>query len=474
MSRSRRTKHSDAGRPRESQREEPRGSKEPRGSREPSDQPRLPSSQPKSTGDYFDYPRVSDDTRAAPTAPPDPFQYQVPDDAFQTPTYSRQATPDRPKEVVPDAPQIYTIDREPSFSPPRMSRRDSFEVEKMVEEAEKSRASSRDRLEKEEEELMRAYAAAKRRAKGGDSADIIDASYADEDPARGRRSTKDTVQEEANKLYRQSRKSAAEIRSRDSSANSVVEKWQEHDAEESRRQSVSTPDAEPRKQPIPDSEPEPRKQPNPYSEPNADVRIDTTFDHPEELTRFLEHRARSASVGQLLCGTRDPSASRERPLLNIVRPTPVPSPSAEKRREREKTRAAKSRSRSRSQTDPTGTGHVRGVSPVNVAIGPRGEIIDLADEKQSVRKGADIPGSAANRALEDFEKPDEPARKGWGVVNVDLAGLFGGSASDKAIAAEGPVEGGTRAVDAPGIEVVDEEPMTRAREFRSARSGEPA
>lgn len=465
--RSRRTKHDDSGLPRESRRGEPGKPKESREPRESRDQRRLPSSQPKSTGDYFDYRRVSADSRAGSKAPIDPFQFQVPDDAFPTPTYSRHATPDRAKEVVSEAPRIFTVDREPSFSPPRLSRKDSFEMEQMAEEARRS-PRDRDRFEEEEAELKRAYEEARRRANAGDSPDIIPASYADEDPWRGRRSSKDPVLEEADEFYRKSRRSAAEeIRSR-STSPSVVGKWQDDDKEGSEAFIVPSPD------------PEHHKPRSPFSGPNANVRVDSIFDHPKQLTRFLEHRARSASEGQLLLGTRDPSADRERPLLNIVRPTPVPSPSIERRREREKARAARSRWRSKSQTrsgevdvDSSETGPVREVSPANVVIGPRGEVIDLTDEQPSARK-ADIPPRVADRSLEEFETPDELARRVWGTVNTDLASKFDPTSDKRPVADEGAADEGSRAVDAREIDLVDEEPAISAREFDSRHSGELA
>lgn len=459
--RSRRTKQDDAGRTQDTRKEEPKEPGEPR------DQPRLPPSKQKSTGDYFDHRRVSKEPRAGSKAPIDPFQFQVADDAFPTPIYSRHATPDREKEeIVRDAPQVYTVDREPSFSSPRLSRKDSFEIEQMAEDA---RNSPIDRLEEEEAALKRAYEEAKRRARSGTSPDIIPASKPDEDFApRGRR-TRDPVLERADEFYRDAeakRRTASEdMRSRSTSPDhSVVGKWQERE-DESGIVIVTPPGTER------------HDQPSPYDQPNADVRVDAIFDHPKELTQFLRRRARTLSDGQLLFGTRDPSAERERPLLNLVRPTPVPSPSPEGRRVKQEA-GSRSRSRSRSQTrvgevdeDETEPAHVEPVSSANIVIGPRGEVLERAEEQPSVQK-EDVPAPPANRSLEEYEKPNKYARSAWGVVNTALVGKFASSVLDEEPATGGRAdEEGTRAAGAPADEI---EPLPRTREYDGSRSGEIA
>lgn len=459
--RRRRTKHDDAGRTQDTRKEE---------SKEPRDQRRLPSSQQKPTGDHFDHRHVSNASRTGSSkAPIDPFQFQVADDAFPTPTYSRHATPDREKEVVRDTPHVYTINREPSFSPPRLSRKDSFEIEQMTEDA---RNSPIDRLEKEEAALRRAYEEAKRRSNSGASSDIIPASKPDEDSApRGRR-TRDPVLEEADEFYRKSearrRTASEEMRSRSTSPDhSVVGKWQKHEEEEAPGIVIVAPPGS-----------EHHEKPSPYDQPNADVRVDTVFDHPKEFAQFLRLRARSCPDGQPLLGTRDPSAERERPLLNLVRPTPVPSPSLERRREREKARAAKSRSRSRSRSqtrarevdeDEGESARVRGVPPANVVIGPRGEVVELSEEQPSAHK-EDVPGPPADRSLEEYEKPNKHARTAWGVVNTALAGKFASSVLDKEPATGGRADdAGTRAVGAPEVDIA---PLSRTSESDGVRPGE--
>lgn len=459
--RTRRTEHGDADRPLESRKEESKESEEPR------DQPRLPSSQHKSTGGYSDYRRVSNDSRAGSKAPIDPFQFQVADDAFATPTYSRHATAVREEEdVARDAPRIYTVEREPSFSPPRLSRKDSFEIEQEM--AANARRSSLDWFEQEEAALLREYER-KRKANSGVPSDIIPASKDDEDSAARDRSPKDPVLEEADEFYRRFRRSASqEVRSRSTSPDhSVVGKWQDHDEDESGIFIVTAPGTEH------------HESPSPYDNPNADVRLDAIFDHPEEFAHFLRRQARSASQGQPLPGTRDPSAERERPLLHLVRPTPVPSPAPERRREKEKAGPARSRSWSRSQTrsrevegDASEPAPVQGAPGGNVIIGPRGEIIDLAEERPSEQK-EDVPTPRPRRTLEEFETPSKEARTVWEVVNTTLADKFGRSASgQEPVAGERVDDEGSRGVDGPEVNIVDEEPLPRTKESDGARSCE--
>ncbi|GJC91910.1 involucrin repeat protein [Colletotrichum higginsianum] len=183
-------------------------------------------------------------------APIDPFQFQVADDAFQTPKY---ATPKRPL-----TPQVVTVDREPNFddSPPRkpdysdsrMSRKDSFELEQRLE---KYQQGARDRSRTPE---PRRRASIEEEAKHATVpiavAAVASAIALEEERSRKHRhdqaanngsrdssqaAIKDAVQEEADKYYRETviaRKIAKdEIRSRSSSPHdeSVVGKWQEHD-----------------------------------------------------------------------------------------------------------------------------------------------------------------------------------------------------------------------------------------------------
>ncbi|CAI4216729.1 unnamed protein product, partial [Parascedosporium putredinis] len=365
---------------------------------------------------------------AGPTkAPIDPFQFQVADDAFRTPSYSRPATPPK-QEVQPGPPStaVFTVEREPTFSSPdydphpRLSRKDSFEIEQLAEMARSSstrQPSPRRRFDDEEEELKRAYYEARRLAMSRTRLNLW------KTRSRLRSKTrktitpeKDPVLEEADRFYRRSqaaRKNAAEeIRSRSGSRRrSVVDQWKEEEEEEPEPEIliVTPPELE-------------EKSPTGlYGGPDADVRIDNILEHPGLLSRFLEERGRSA--GPTLFSTRDPSAERERPLVNVVRPTPIGSPSPERRLDKDEERKSRSRSRSQSKSGSrsrsasrTGEQAREESSDPNIMIGPRGEIIQLADNKVG---SAEPVEARAPRG--EAQNPSTETRSAWGIVNAVLA-----------------------------------------------------
>ncbi|PTB67118.1 hypothetical protein BBK36DRAFT_1117764, partial [Trichoderma citrinoviride] len=218
-----------------------------------------------------------------------------------------------------------------SIRPPnadiRLSRKDSHELEKAAEERQRGvDTGSRGRdpragyeYEQEEREARSILDEAKHSTIPVAAVAIASAIAVEEERSRERRRReysedgsrdrsrpeKDAVQEDADRYYRESviaRKIASDdIRSRSKSPEeSVVDKWEKPSAEESFA-IVSPPSMEDREHD--DDE-------NPYAPPNADVKVDNEiYPHQTDASRFR---------------TRD--SSRERPLLNIVRPTPVPSP----------------------------------------------------------------------------------------------------------------------------------------------------
>ncbi|KAJ9149133.1 Involucrin repeat protein [Coniochaeta hoffmannii] len=255
----------------------------------------------------------------------DPFQFQVDDDAFQTPQF---ATPARPL-----TPAVMTVEREPKWdddveSRERMSRKDSYEQEQ---------AQVRAVLDETEHSTIPAHP------------EVIAAVIAaanDKDRRRTREAepTRDPI-EEANRWYRLKKEAEREEECRSRSPEpSVLEKYQ-HEGEEPVMRIVTPPAME---------HPHDKSK---YDGPNADVRIDHIIT-PRELPMFrrpptsLDPNRDSPPQWK----SRDPSCERERPLLNLVRPTPEPTPTPEMQRGR-----AASRSRSRSP------------SP-SLVIGPRGEI----------------------------------------------------------------------------------------------------
>ncbi|KAI1312519.1 hypothetical protein F5Y03DRAFT_239719 [Xylaria venustula] len=249
----------------------------------------------------------------------DPFQFQVADDAFPTP---RHGTPMRPLTPV-----IMTVDREPNFSKlessepyERLSRKDSFERElRDAQNAYKAAEQATAPVDK----AAFAAAAAVEMTEGRRKRSLEGASIArdrSQDSSSSSR-PKDPVLDDADRAYREARLArriqAQEERSRSNSPDSVVDKWEDKHPANAYR--VTTPPAL-----------DHPKQKNPFDGPNADVRIDNVLEHPKELSRFRISESRRRSSTFPVFSARDPSAERERPMLNLVRPTPAPSPIPEK------------------------------------------------------------------------------------------------------------------------------------------------
>ncbi|WDK13768.1 hypothetical protein CGRA01v4_05049 [Colletotrichum graminicola] len=334
-------------------------------------------------------------------APIDPFQFQVADDAFQTPKY---ATPKRPL-----TPQVVTVDREPSFdnSPPRkpdysesrMSRKDSFELEQRLEQyqqaaQDRSRppASRRrgDSIEEEERVAKSIYDEAKNATVPIAAAAVAAAIAAEAERSRRHRrdqvtkdgpgdesqAVKDAVQEEADRYYRETviaRKIAKEeIRSRSASPHdeSVVGKWQEHDNGPEVVTIVTPPEMEHHHHHHHDK--------SPYDAPNADVRIDHII-IPEELSRF-GLPGRQLAAGEVpKFQSRDPSCERERPLLNLVLPTPVVTPRHTPAPEQQKEPSSsnqKEEAPQPRQVRPVGAPSSDAVPATEIVLGPRGEAVE--------------------------------------------------------------------------------------------------
>ncbi|KAF5591802.1 uncharacterized protein FSUBG_10383 [Fusarium subglutinans] len=363
----------------------------------------------------------------------DPFQYQVADDAF---TVSQRTTPGRPL-----TPNVVTIEREPNFddSPPsssavdaRLSRRDSFEIERMVDEY---RRETHDPPQRRDTQASHEFAEDERKARSildeAKHATIPVAAAAiasavavelersqehgqhhypnnrSQDSSRGR---KDTVQEEADRFYREAciaRKIASdELRSRSASPErSVVDKWQE---DKNDPFTIVTPPI------MEDKHPDN----NIFDGPDADVKIDNKI-YPREERHF---RNLSDNSSALVLRSRDPS--RERPVLNLIYPTPATS--------RQHTPAPQAQGvRQADDEEPTHD---------DVSIGPKGEIIsasELVSVPKSVSWGENETKSfevdtPENRSDSDNYFPtdkstDKPRPKlnkasRWGILAAALAG----------------------------------------------------
>ncbi|KAL9574848.1 hypothetical protein ACKAV7_000845 [Fusarium commune] len=363
----------------------------------------------------------------------DPFQYQVADDAF---TVSQRTTPGRPL-----TPNVVTIEREPNFddSPPsssaadaRLSRRDSFEIERMVDEYRRETHDSSQRRDtqaghefEEDERKAKSILDEAKHATIPVAAAAIASAVAVEhersqehghrrypnnrsqDSSRGR---KDTVQEEADRFYREAciaRKIASdELRSRSASPErSVVDKWQE---DKNDPFTIVTPPI------MEDKHPDN----NMFDGPDADVKIDNKI-YPREERHFRNLGDNSSA---LVLRSREPS--RERPVLNLIYPTPATS--------RQHTPAPQAQG-ARQADDEVPT-------PDDVSIGPKGEIIS-ASEPVSVAKSVswgenetksfevDTPEnrSDSDNYFPTDKSPDKPRPKlnkasRWGILAAALAG----------------------------------------------------
>ncbi|KLP18638.1 Uncharacterized protein LW94_6810 [Fusarium fujikuroi] len=363
----------------------------------------------------------------------DPFQYQVADDAF---TVSQRTTPGRPL-----TPNVVTIEREPNFddSPPsssaadaRLSRRDSFEIERMVDEY---RRETHDPAQRHDTQADHEFEEDERKAKSildeAKHATIPVAAAAiasavavehersqehghhrypndrSQDSSRGR---KDTVQEEADRFYREAciaRKIASdELRSRSASPErSVVDKWQE---DKNDPFTIVTPPI------MEDKHPDN----NMFDGPDADVKIDNKI-YPREERHFRNLGDNSSA---LVLRSREPS--RERPVLNLIYPTPATS--------RQHTPAPQAQGVRQAGDEVS--------SPDDVSIGPKGEIIsasELVSVPKSVSWGENETKSfevdtPENRSDSDNyfptdKSPEKPRPKlnkasRWGILAAALAG----------------------------------------------------
>ncbi|KAK8089828.1 hypothetical protein PG997_004789 [Apiospora hydei] len=295
--------------------------------------------------DLDSYRRVEDPTYPSSGGPIDPFQFQVADDAFQTP--KNATTPNRPL-----TPNVVFVEREPDFSRFELTEADTKPQERL---------SRRDSYERELEHAKEVYKEAKHATAPVEPTGMAAAMAAVEEERRGRnrrrggdstsrtRSRHDTpprdaILEAADRYYRQQviAQQIVEDHVREATPErSVVDKWQEE------------PEIEIVAPPEQDEKP---KTKSPYEAPNADVRIDNVLS-PKEIVQ-PDGRFRKPRL------VRDPSAERGRPMLNIVRPTPDPSPMTQERKpESESTKVATEVPQTSSRATP------------DVVIGPRGDVV---------------------------------------------------------------------------------------------------
>ncbi|UKZ92616.1 uncharacterized protein TrAFT101_007558 [Trichoderma asperellum] len=374
---------------------------------------------------------------------------KVADDAFNTPQFN---TPRRPL-----TPQVVTVERVPNFAessqPPssgrqqthsdvRLSRKDTYDIQMAEEERRRGNDSGSRRrdprdgyeYEEEEREARSILDEAKRSTIPVAAVAVASAIAVEEERSRERRRRdysddgsrdrsrpyKDVVQEEADKYYRESviaRKIASdEIRSQSKSPDgSVVDKWDTPPVEE-QITIVTPPNMEGKE--YEDDE-------NPYGAPNADVKVDNEI-FPHETDKFRATRGVDAPRFM----SKDPSCERERPLLNIVRPTPVPSPDSTAASHREPERPMEVPAprelheeesladSSEEEAEPKGEATQSSPSGKSVSWG-KNEINRFVVESPEARSRAESP----NELAEAEEKPRPRLSKSsrWGKIAAVIA-----------------------------------------------------
>ncbi|XP_044724798.1 involucrin repeat protein [Hirsutella rhossiliensis] len=439
--------------------------------------------------DAASQPAGSQDYRRSEKATVDPFRYQIDDDTLVAP----KAATERPL-----TPTVVTVDREPDFdswspkSPKpelRLSRRDSFDIDHMVEDKEKGdrgRPRSDRSFDPGEQEAKEIYDEARHATVPIAVAAVASAIAIERAQSRERRRREnsngvsperqdgpgDAVQEQANRYYREvelARKIAGgQVRSHSQeSERSVVDIWDKNDAVDEPT-IVTPPDVEDR---------EWKKDEGPYAAPDADVRIDNKI-YPREVDRF---RLTGSEWGVAPFKSRDPSCERERPVLNLVYPTPdssrypTPSPDPAKRLQEDEEQVQRS-----AQPEPVSdvVNEPRGEptqpsTPKSVSWGENSTKrfeVESPEPRGHAEQSRDVAGSG------ERSRPLLDRSSQWGIIAAAMAGSSAepdnepeardwDKASDsklRSVAAAGPeqifTEEPTAAPPVPGPKPVSPEP----------------
>ncbi|KAM7223248.1 hypothetical protein V8F06_001461, partial [Rhypophila decipiens] len=354
----------------------------------------------------------SKDAATTPGGHVDPFQFQVPDDAFQTPTYAtpkRVMTPpdvDKTRGEAEHKPEVILVDREPDFSRPedrgreRLSRRDEFEQEQR---RGSSRQGSRNRSPSCRPEIVTA-----------EPRDFDEP--AERSRKRDSEPVPDPIQEEANRRYREEVKERMRSRSA-SPSGSVVDKYQDDSVTP-----VKVPSTPPEMH---------RAAKNKYAEPNADVRIDNVI-LPRDLPKFSAPPPTPGFPNMVpIFKSRDPSCERERPMLNLVLPTPKSTPSPEK--QMAKQRSSEPATKDRDETSSSRKAEIVDVSPPDEpssSAGSKSVSWGENDTKHYDAGSSPEPESDRSRVGQiagqmPEEKPKFPLKKKnspmWGAIATALA-----------------------------------------------------
>ena len=374
----------------------------------------------------------------------DPFQYQVAQDSFPTPTHESAA---KTQERQP-TPHIVTVDRTPDFS--MMDDRPKEGYRKYSEHKDERRSRYKDSDSRDEAlhnaasiyyEVEHSTAPVDTGALGAAVAAVTSEGYrqsrsekrrderrseydSTSERNRGRRSSRDPdeerIQEEADKAYREiimARKIASQvIRSRSASPDtSVINKY--NDEEEEVIRILTPPGMEDHK-----------KEGSPYDAPNADFQPDRVITDPKELQVL---KAPLVSVDRSTSGPpylkHDPDALGPRPFLNLVHPTPTPSPAPEKQRTEPV----------RSEVSKTAPEPKDSVASSSDSSGSKGVTWGRNETKHyEVESPAEHHDEFVTSDKYATEKVEEPTfrktsgkSKGWGAVAAGIMGATAGMAT---------------------------------------------
>lgn len=383
--------------------------------------------------------------------PVDPFQYQVDDDAFETPK-SVSPVPRR----APPSPTVVTVDREPDFSrfsSIRVQPKDYSDVDDHEESGRgrdprendthdpDSKSQGTERAAVAAAAIGAAIAASsaekarranERRSDRRNDYNSRDSERREKEPAEESQSKskpeRDPIQEEADRAYREivmARKIASQvIRSRSPSPNrSVVRKYEEDKEEEEEIVRIVTP---------PGMEEEKEKKKGPYDAPNADFKLDLVLEDPRHLRNGIVPRIDFDTDGPSL--KLDPDASKPRPFLNLVLPTPTPSPAPEKQDSRSESRKAVS---STEKEDPASNTSVVAAEPMDDVTSPTSSTVTKGvtwGETETKHYEVESPHEHKEEFVSTAEvqslakeveqpKPSRPnKRSGWGAVVAGITG----------------------------------------------------
>jgi hypothetical protein len=269
------------------------------------------------TDDRDDIRRTRED---APVVPPvDPFQYQVADDAFQTPDGTRNSEPFTSIERA-RSPAIVVVDRVPHWHPDASIKKETVEPVDNAEGEKDWEARDRQQTEREAESLYEEieHSTIPVEASAVSAAIAAEENRHSREKVRKRRydrsgdasptGERDPIQEEADRIYREA---------------VLARKISESKHDDPVTRVVTPPEMAHKKE-----------KEVLYPVPNADFELDHVMDPVEFMTSPIKGPGESFDRIKSISGVA--VEDLRRPLLTLIRPTPTPSPAPEEQNSRSK------------------------------------------------------------------------------------------------------------------------------------------